>query len=220
MPNLDFISQVHSSTKRNYVERVTSVDKATVAELAIQFGKDYWDGDRSTGYGGYHYDGRWYAVAEKIATHYGITSGDKILDIGCGKGFLLYEFTRAVPGVEVAGIDISEYAIEHAKEEVKPFLRVGNANRLPYADGEFDLVISLNTLHNLYIFDLWAALKEMQRVGSKAKWLNVEAYRNEREKVNLMYWQLTCRAFHTPQEWEWLFQQTGYSGDYGFIYFE
>jgi len=220
MPYLDFISQVHGATQRNYVERVTSVDKAAVAERAIQFDKDYWDGDRSTGYGGYHYDGRWYSVAEKIAQHYGLKAGDKILDVGCGKGFLLYEFTQAVPGVEVAGIDISAYALEHAKEEVKPFLRHGNASSLPYADGEFDLVVSLNTLHNLYIHDLWAALGEMQRVGNAAKWLNVEAYRNEREKVNLMYWQLTCRAFHTPQEWEWIFQQTGYTGDYGFIYFE
>jgi protein-L-isoaspartate(D-aspartate) O-methyltransferase len=91
---------------------------------------------------------------------------------------------------------------------------------LPFEDDEFDLVISINTLHNLYIQDLWSALGHMQRVGRGAKWLNVEAYRNEREKANLLYWQLTCRAFHTPAEWQWIFEQTGYTGDYSFIYFE
>jgi protein-L-isoaspartate(D-aspartate) O-methyltransferase len=220
MPEIDFISKVHKSTSRDYVARVTEVDKAEVAEKAIQFGYDYWDGDRTTGYGGYHYDGRWRPVAEDIAAHYGLKAGDKILDVGCGKGFLMYEFTQVVPGVDVCGMDISAYAIEHGKEEVKPFMQVANANDLPYEDDEFDLVVSINSLHNLYIHDLFAALGEMQRVGKGGKWLNVEAYRNEREKVNLMYWQLTCRAFHTPEEWAWIFKQAGYSGDYGFIYFE
>ena len=220
MPEIDFISKVHKSTSRDYVARVTEVDKAEVAEKAIQFGYDYWDGDRTTGYGGYHYDGRWRPVAKDIADHYGIKAGDKILDVGCGKGFLMYEFTQVVPGVEVRGIDISDYAIEHGKEEVKAQMQVANANDLPFEDNAFDLVISINSLHNLYIHDLFAALGEMERVSSGGKWLNVEAYRNEREKMNLMYWQLTCRAFHTPEEWAWIFQQAGYTGDYGFIYFE
>jgi protein-L-isoaspartate(D-aspartate) O-methyltransferase len=220
MPEIDFISKVHQSTARDYVARVTEVDKAAVAEKAIQFGYDYWDGDRTTGYGGYHYDGRWLPVAQDIAAHYGLKAGDRVLDVGCGKGFLMYEFLQAVPGVEVRGMDLSEYAIEHAKEEVKPFMEVANANDLPYEDNSFDLVVSINSLHNLYINDLFKALGEMQRVGKGGKWLNVEAYRNEREKMNLMYWQLTCRAFHTPQEWQWIFQQAGYTGDYGFIYFE
>jgi protein-L-isoaspartate(D-aspartate) O-methyltransferase len=103
---------------------------------------------------------------------------------------------------------------------VKPHLQTGTAAKLPYPDGSFDLIISITTLHNLYIYDLWSALKEMERVGRGAKYLCVEAYRNEREKVNLMYWQLTCRAFHTPAEWEWLFKQAGYAGDYEYIFFE
>lgn len=219
MANIDFISRIHKSTTRDYLARVNQRDKAEVAELAIQFGYDYWDGGRDTGYGGYKYDGRWRAVADDLVAHYGLKAGSRVLDIGCGKGFLIYDFTQAVPDIEVRGIDISSYAIEHAKEEVKPLMQVANANMLPFKDKEFDLAVSITTLHNLYLPDLWAALKEMERVA-KHKYLVVEGYRNEREKVNLMYWQLTCRAFHTPQEWEWMFEQTGYAGDYSFIYFE
>jgi protein-L-isoaspartate(D-aspartate) O-methyltransferase len=149
MAYVDFLSVVHKSTKRDYVARVTEFPKAEAAKLAKQWGKDYWDGDRKTGYGGYSYDGRWRKVADAMVAHYGIKPGDRILDVGCGKGFLLYDFTQAVPGVEVAGIDVSTYALEHAKEEVKPFLRHASAAKLPFADKSFDLVISINTLHNL-----------------------------------------------------------------------
>ncbi|NJR20758.1 MAG: class I SAM-dependent methyltransferase [Richelia sp. CSU_2_1] len=220
MAYVDFITKVHTSTKRNYVERVVEYDKAECAAVAKQYGKDYWDGDRKYGYGGYRYDGRWRAIAEKMAQHYGIKSGDKILDVGCGKGYLLYEFIQAVPGVEIAGIDISEYAIENAKEEVKPFLTVGNAVDLPFPDKSFDFVVSILTLHNLYNYELRQALQEIERVGKQDKYIVVESYRNEAEKVNLLYWQLTCQSFYTPQEWEWFFQQSGYTGDYGCIFFE
>ncbi|MBT5373838.1 MAG: methyltransferase domain-containing protein, partial [Rhodospirillaceae bacterium] len=117
MKQIDFIQQLHSGTKRDYLARVMEADKAECAEIAKKWGRDYWDGDRKYGYGGYSYDGRWRPIAEKMAAHYGLKAGDRILDIGCGKGFLLYEFTQAMPGVEIAGIDISEYAIENAKEE-------------------------------------------------------------------------------------------------------
>ncbi len=221
MSYVEFISNVHNSTKRDYIKRVTDHDKAAVAEVACQFGKDYWDGERHMGYGGYRYDGRWGPVAEAMVQHYKLKEDAKILDVGVGKGFLLYEFTQILPKATVCGIDISTYAIENAKEEVRPFLQVGNANKLPFADQEFDFVVSINTLHNLYLPDLWKAFQEIERVGkNQAKQVIVEAYRNEREKVNLMYWQLTCRAFHTPEEWEWLMQQTGYKGDHSFIYFE
>jgi ubiquinone/menaquinone biosynthesis C-methylase UbiE len=216
----DFVSLVHKSTKRDYVGRVTEVDKAVVAEDACRFDRAYWDGNRLQGYGGYRYDGRWRKVADAMAVTYGIRPGMRILDIGSGKGFLLHDFTESVPGVEVAGIDISHYGIENTMESVKPFIKQGTAAMLPWPDKHFDLVVSINTLHNLYAYDLRAALKEMQRVGKGGKYLCVEAYRNEREKVNLMYWQLTCRIFHTPKEWEFEFAEAGYTGDHEFIYFE
>jgi ubiquinone/menaquinone biosynthesis C-methylase UbiE len=221
MAYVDFLTTVHTATKRNYVERVTAYDKAECAEIACRFDRDYWDGERHLGYGGYRYDGRWRRVAQAMVDHYGLKPGDRILDVGVGKGFLLYEFTQVLPGCVVTGIDISEYALANAKEEVRPFLAPGNARDLSrFPDASFDFVYSINTLHNLPLQDLWPALEEFQRVGKDRRHITVEGYRTEREKVNLMYWQLTCRAFHTPQEWEFLFSKTGYTGDYGLIFFE
>jgi len=216
----EFVSLVHKATKRDYLARVTQRDKAEVAELALQWGYDYWDGSRETGYGGYRYDGRWRKVADAMIAAYGIRPGMRILDVGAGKGFLLHDFLEAVPRVEVHGIDISRYGIEHSMERVKERIVEGTAAKLPFPDKYFDLVISINTLHNLYIDELFSALKEIERVGRGGKYICVETYRNEREKMNLMYWQLTCRAFHTPTEWEWIFGKTGYTGDHEFIWFE
>lgn len=220
MQQIDFLAAYQKKTNRNYIERVTSHDKAECAAVAKQWGKDYWDGERQYGYGGYKYDGRWLPIAQDIAKHYGLKAGDKILDIGCGKAFLLYEFTNAVAGVEIAGLDISPYGIEHAKEEAKPFIKQGNCTSLPWPDNYFDFVFTITTFHNLQIDELKKAVQEMQRVGKGKKWLCVESYRNEREKMNLLYWQLTCESFFRPEAWAFLFKEWGYDGDYGFIYFE
>lgn len=222
MAYVDFLSVIHKSTSRDYLGRVNDPEfpKPKAAELAKQWGFDYWDGDRRINYGGYHYDGRWAKVAKAMSDHYGIKSGDKILDVGCGKGFLLYDFTQTVPGVEVSGIDISQYAIANALDDVKPNLDVCSASNLPFEDNSFDLVVSINTLHNLHCYDLSAALQEIERVGKKDKYICVESYRNEVEKTNLLYWQVTCEAFNTPEEWSWWFSNNGYSGDHSFIFFE
>jgi SAM-dependent methyltransferase len=217
---IDFLAKYQSSTKRDYVARVVEHDKAECATVAKRWGEEYWDGPRQYGYGGYKYDGRWLPIAQDIGKRYGLKAGDKVLDVGCGKAFLLYEFTRAVPGVGIAGFDISAYGIAHAKEEAQPFLEEGNCTRLPYADHSFDFVFSINTFHNLKLQELKAAIQEVERVGKDKKWICVESYRNEREKANLLYWQLTCMSFYMPDEWEWLYRQWGYTGDYGFIYFE
>ena len=220
MAVIDFIGPLHRSTKRDYVGRVTEADKAECAAVAKRWGRDYWDGERRYGYGGYRYDGRWLPVAEAFARHYGLKAGDRILDVGCGKGFLLYEFTRAVPGIEVAGLDISEYALAHAKPEVRAFLTHGSATALPYDDDSFDFVVSLGALHNLPVFDLASAIGEIERVARGEKYVMVESYRDEREKANLLYWQLTCETFFTPAEWDWFLTAQGYAGDHGFIFFE
>ena len=220
MAYIDFVSKLHKSTPRDYVGRVVSHDKAVCAEAAKKFGKDYWDGERCYGYGGYYYDGRWRIVAEEMAKHYKLRSGHKVLDVGCGKGFLLFELMQVVPGLEVLGIDISQYAIANSKEEIRPFLRQGLAQDLPYEDNEFDLVYSITTLHNLNIFDLKNAIRHIERVSKGNSYIMVESYRNEREKANLLYWQLTCECFYKTEEWEWLYKEWGYTGDYSFIYFE
>lgn len=220
MPYREFITLVHKSTQRDYLARVTQRDKAEVAELAIQWGHDYWDGSRETGYGGYKYDGRWRKVADAMREAYGLKPGMRVLDVGAGKGFLMHDLMEAVPGLKVEGIDISGYAIERAHGLAQGMIKEGSAAKLPWPDDHFDLVISITTLHNLYLQDLFSALAEMERVSKGNKYLCVEGYRNEREKVNLMYWQLTCRAFHTPEEWGFVFQKAGYNGDYEFIFFE
>ena len=223
MAYIDFLSSVHKSTVRDYLARVNDPEypKAKAAELAKKWEFDYWDGDRRICYGGYRYmPGRWAPVAKAMIEHYGIRAGDKVLDIGCGKGFLLYEISLLVPGVEIYGIDISNYAIENAKEEIKDRLQVANATQLPFPDNHFDFVFSITTLHNSHNYDLDKALREMERVGKRNKYLCVESYRNEVEKANLLYWQVTCEAFCTPEEWNWWFRQTGYSGDHSLIYFE
>jgi len=217
---IDFIQKHNKATTRDYVARVTEFDKSECAAIARQWGYDYWDGERQYGYGGYKYDGRWLPIAKEIAEYYGVKPGDRILDVGCGKGFMLYEFTRAVPGVEVAGLDVSQYAIDNAKEEMKPFLVQGHAKNLPFKDNAFDFVYSNTTLHNLYCYELDQAIREIERVGKKDKYICVESYRNEKEKANLLYWQLTCESFYSPDEWLWWYKRTGYTGDYGFIYFE
>ena len=216
----DFVGKLHKRTERDYVGRVLEHDKAECATVAKQFGADYWDGPRQCGYGGYNYDGRWRIVAEEMAAHYQLKAGMRILDVGCGKGHLLYEFTQVVPGLDVAGIDISDYGVANAKEEVKPFLKVAGADELPFGDNEFDFVYSMTTLHNLKIAELYTAVQEIVRVGRGDAYVMVESYRNEREKVNLLYWQLTCESFYSPEEWAWIYERNGYTGDYGFIFFE
>jgi SAM-dependent methyltransferase len=219
MPLIDFLTETHNQTARNYIQRVVEHDKAECTEVARQFGFDYWDGDRKYGYGGYKYDGRWRPVAEKLARHYGLKPGSHVLDVGCAKGFLLYDLTQVVPGIEIAGLDVSAYAIEHARDEVKPFLQVGSAAHLPFLDASFDLVLSINTLHNLYTYELEPALRELMRVGRGDRYIVLDSYRNAREKVNLLYWQITCECFYTPAEWDWWFRHTGYTGDFSFVYF-
>lgn len=216
----DFVTRIHKKTTRDYLARVNEFPKADAAAVAKRFDRDYWDGDRKVGYGGFKYDGRWKSAAQSMAEVYGLKPGMSVLDIGCGKAFLLHDLMQAVPGLKVRGIDLSRYAVENAPEAVKPFLEVGTAARLPYPDHSFDLVISINALHNLEAPDLDRALREMERVGKKHKYLCAESWRNEQEKTNLLYWQLTCETFASPRAWEWWFKTTGYTGDHEFIFFE
>lgn len=216
------MSPLHEATQRDYLARVNDPEypKAKAAELAKQWGFDYWDGDRRINYGGYKYiPGRWAPVAKLMIDHYGLKPGSKVLDIGCGKGFQMFELTQVLPGTEVRGIDCSSYAIDHAHPEIKHLIDHGVASQLPYPDQSFDLVFSINTLHSLHNCDLDRALREMERVG-KQKYLCVESYRNEVEKCNLLYWQVTCEQFNSPEDWEWWFRNTRYSGDYSFIFFK
>jgi ubiquinone/menaquinone biosynthesis C-methylase UbiE len=195
-------------------------DKVYCMKIAKKYGKDYWDGNRRYGYGGYKYiPGRWKLVAEKLIKIYSLNSKSKVLDVGCGKGYLLHEMKLLIPNLNIVGIDSSDYGLENAKEEIKPFIYKHKAeDRLPYKDKEFDLVISLGVFHNLRLSDLKIALSEVERV-SRQGYLMLESYRNEKELFNLQCWALTAESFFDKEEWEWVYNYFGYNGDYEFIYF-
>ncbi|MCC7492892.1 MAG: class I SAM-dependent methyltransferase [Fimbriimonadaceae bacterium] len=219
MANVDFISPLHKRTTRDYVGRVNEYPKAAAARVARQFGADYWDGDRRYGYGGYRYDGRWRPVAELLAAHYALQPGDRVVDVGCGKGHLLYELTQVVPGLRAVGYDLSGYALRRTQPALAGGLVAGSAVALPLADQSCALALSINTIHNLPPPQAVAALGELARVARR-QYVCVESYRTEEEKVNLLYWQLTCECFASPATWDWLFKLAGYAGDYSYIYFE
>jgi ubiquinone/menaquinone biosynthesis C-methylase UbiE len=213
------ITSLHESTKRDYLSRMVD-DKVHCMKVAKKYGEDYWDGDRRYGYGGYKYiPGRWKPIAESLINIYNLDAESKVLDIGCGKGYLLYEMKLLIPNLNITGIDPSNYAIINAKEEIKHVVYKHKAEeRLPYKDKEFDLVISLGVFHNLGLTKLRKALSEMQRVG-KHGYLMLESYRNEKELFNLQCWALTAESFFSQEEWLWLYKRFGYKGDYEFIYF-
>jgi SAM-dependent methyltransferase len=217
---LNIVTSLHKSSNRDYLARMID-NKVHCMSLAKQYGEEYWDGDRRYGYGGYKYmPGRWKPIAEKLISIYNLKSDSKLLDIGCGKGYLLYELKLLIPDLDITGIDFSEYGLDNAKDEIKPFIFKHKAEeKLPFKSKEFDLVISLGTLHNLRIPELKAALSEMNRVGNKG-YLMLESYRNENELFNLQCWALTAESFFDKQEWIWLYNHFGYTGDYEFIYFE
>ncbi len=215
----NFVTPLHQSTKRDVLARMVD-DKVQCMEIAKQYGEDYWDGDRRYGYGGYKYmPGRWKPVAEALVKTYRLGPGSKLLDVGCGKGFLLDELLLLEPELQVTGFDISEHGLSCASDVVKPHLFKHKAEtKYPFSDNEFDLVISLGTLHNLRLFDLKEALNEIERVG-KQGYVMLESYRNEQELFNLQCWALTCESFFDKEEWIWLYNNFGYTGDYEFIYF-
>ncbi len=216
---LDFMQEIHTNSRRDYISRMT-MEKHSCSETAKRFDKDFFDGERKYGYGGYYYDGRWEKLVNKLACHFSLRENARILDVGCARGFLLHDFKSLLPECEVSGFDVSEYSVRTAIEDVRDSLFVHKAQtEYPFNDKSFDLVVSINTLHNLYIFELAKALNEIERVG-KDKYIVVESYRNEREKFNLMCWNLTGECFFTPEEWSWVFNTFGYTGDYEFIFFE
>tara|TARA_B100000686_G_C16575113_1_gene855047 strand:- start:39 stop:704 length:666 start_codon:yes stop_codon:yes gene_type:complete len=217
---INIVSKLHQSTKRDYLKRMID-EKVECMKIAKKYEKEYWDGDRRYGYGGYKYiPGRWKSVAEMLIKNYNLNNNSSVLDVGCGKAFLLYEMKLLLPGLNITGFDISKYGLDQAKEEIKKNLFVHRAQEVyPFKNKQFDLVISLGCLHNLKVFELEKALKEIERVGKKG-YIMLESFRNEKELFNLQCWALTCESFFNEKEWVWIYDHFGYTGDYEFIYFE
>lgn len=201
-------------TQRNIEKRAAAKD-SSVIQISKQFGQEYFDGARDYGYGGYRYDGRWVPVAKDIIQHFGLKAGDRVLDVGCAKGFLVKDLMATCSGIEVFGLDVSRYALMHCEPEVVGRLHLGDARTLPFPDNSFDCVVSLNTLHNFKRPDVVKAVAEIQRVckGNKS-FIQVDSYRTSEQKELFENWVLTAEYHDYPNEWMKVFEESGYTGDY------
>jgi len=204
----------YPKTKRDIDGRAATITEEDRA-IAKQFGREFFDGDRIHGYGGFGYHPRfWQSVVPTFQEIYGLTAESKVLDVGCAKGFMLHDFAELIPGITVAGIDISTYAIENALESMKPFVKIENAKELDFPDNSFDLVISINTVHNLKREECKLALQEIERVSRKHSFVTVDAYHNEEEKQQMAKWNLTAETYMSVEEWKAFFDDAEYTGDY------
>ena len=199
-------------TCRDIASRAAAV--ADQREVAKRFGREYFDGDRGQGYGGYRYDGRWVPIAERLRDHYGLAAGQRVLDVGCAKGFLLHDLRRVVPGICVAGLDVSAYALGQAMDDVRGSVVRGSAERLPFASRAFDLVVSINTVHNLDRPACVEALREIERVSRRHRYVQVDSWLTDEQRAKFERWQLTAATYSDPEGWRRLFREAGYGGDY------
>ena len=204
----------YPKSKRDLTARLeskTAEDRA----IAREFGKEFFDGDRNHGYGGFSYHPRfWKPVIPAFVDHWGLTSDSSLLDVGCAKGFMLHDLREALQGISIAGVDISSYAIANSIPSVKSYLQVANATSLPYEDSSFDVVVSINTVHNLEREECAMALREIMRVSKGDAFITVDAYRNDEEKKRMYAWNLTAKTIMSVEEWIMFFAEVGYEGDY------
>ena len=201
-------------TKRNVEERGATKTE-DVRRVARQFGKEFFDGERQYGYGGFKYFSRfWQPVIPTFQKHFGLTGRSSLLDVGCAKGFMLHDLVELIPDITVRGVDVSDYAIAHAMDDIKSRVQVADARELPFADNSFDVVIAINTIHNLDREDCAQALLEIERVSRKGSFITVDAYRNESERERMFAWNLTAKTIMSVDEWVAFFEEVGYTGDY------
>jgi len=217
---LSLVTKLHKATTRDYLGRMND-SKVEAMKIAKKYGEEYWDGDRRYGYGGHRYiEGRWKPVAEALIGRYKLSNASSVLDIGCGKGYLLFEIQRLLPEVKLTGIDFSEYAIQNSHPDLNAkLIKYDARNPLKFKNKEFDLAISLATFHNFHLYELETAITEVERVA-KSGYIMVESYRNELEMFNLECWALTAECLMDVDEWKWFFNKVSYNGDYEFIFFE
>mgnify|MGYP001296223554 FL=1 len=196
---------------------ITEQDRA----IARKFDVEYFDGDRLTGYGGYNYSPRfWTDTVAHIKDFYHLDDNSKILDIGCAKGYMMHDLSLLIPGAEIKGIDVSNYAKENAIESMQDNIVVANANNLPFTDDYFDLVIAINTLHNLPLIDCKQAFREINRVTKNNSFVMNDAWRDAKGKQSMLKWNLTALTYMSCDDWEELFKEVDYKGDYYWFFAE
>jgi SAM-dependent methyltransferase len=199
--------------KRNINAR-TEAKSPEIIAISRQYGELYFDGPRTYGYGGYRYDGRWIPVAEDIVKHFNLKPGDRVLDVGCAKGFLVKDLMKVCPGLEAFGLDISEYALRHCEPEVVGRLQLGSADNLPFPDKSFNAVLAINTIHNLERTDAIRAVREIERLAPGRGFIQVDSYRTPQQREVFLEWVLTAKFHDYPVGWSKLFSEGGYTGDY------
>jgi SAM-dependent methyltransferase len=200
-------------SKRN-IEKRTTAQSAENIRIAREYGREYFDGPRDTGYGGYRYDGRWLAIAEDMVAHWKLMPGDRVLDVGCAKGFLVKDLMKVCPGIEVFGLDISEYALLNCEPQVIGRLHLGNCVRMPFPDNSFAAVIAINVVHNLERAACITAVREIERLSPGRGYIQVDSYRTPEERDIFLSWVLTAKTHYDPPGWKQLFAEAGYTGDY------
>ena len=204
----------YPKTKRNVKDRgATKTEKDRA--IAREFGREFFDGDRKHGYGGFSYNPRfWQPVIPTFKEYFELTTSSSVLDVGCAKGFMMHDMAELIPGITVKGVDISEYAIENVIEDMKPHVQVADAKDLPFEDNSFDVVISINTVHNLEKNECAIALQEIERISKGKSFITVDAHRNDEEKELMHAWNLTAKTIMHEDEWIRFFEEVGYAGDY------
>lgn len=200
-------------SKRN-IEKRTTAQSAENIRIAREYGREYFDGARDTGYGGYRYDGRWVAIAEDMVEHWNLKPGDRVLDVGCGKGFLVKDLMKVCPGLEVFGLDISEYALLNCEPETVGRLHLGDCMKMPFPDDSFAAVIAINVVHNLERADCITAVREIERLAPGRGYIQVDSYRTDDERELFISWVLTAKTHYDPAGWKQLYAEAGYTGDY------
>lgn len=204
----------YPKSKRNVDDRgqnKTEEDRA----VARRFGVEFFDGDRRHGYGGFNYMPRfWQPVIPTLRQHFGLSASSSVLDVGCAKGFMMHDLAELIPGITVKGVDVSDYAIANTIEDMRAHVQVADARSLPFADKSFDVVISINTIHNLPRDECAQALREIERVSRVGSYITVDAYRTEEEKDRMYAWNLTAQTIMHVDEWKAFFVEVGYTGDY------
>lgn len=200
-------------TKRNIEKRAAAQTPENIA-ISRQYGREYFDGPRELGYGGYRYDGRWIPVARDIVEHFGLKAGDRVLDVGCAKGFLVHDLMKVCPGLEAFGVDVSEYALMNCLPEVVGRLHIGSADHLPFPDNSFAAVISLNTIHNLERDRAVVAVREVERLAPGHGFIQVDSYHTPEQRELFLSWVLTAKFHDYPDGWRQVFAEAGYTGDY------
>jgi len=203
----------YPKAKRN-IQKRSEVQNPETIRIARQYGREYFDGAREQGYGGYRYDGRWIAIAEDMAAHWNLQAGDRVLDVGCAKGFLVKDLMKACPGLDAFGLDISHYALMNCEPETVGRLHLGCATSLPFPDGSFQAVTAINVLHNLDRQNCIQAVREIERLAPGRGYIQVDSYRTPEEKELFLSWVLTAKTHHDPAGWIALFEEAGYTGDY------